>query len=774
MKQMFTFLNFNKIAFIAVCILMIISFKRINFYFFGSILIVFSAVYLKKRNFIKLSLPDLALFFVIIVEVIVYFNSSYKSNSYIFLRQLLIVGLMINVINNLFTERKYLIYFSIIISFIALFAVNIALKQFLTNYFETKYYGFKSFLPFRFLVSPMGFYNNEWGTILLSLIPFPAIAFLLLQKDTVNKENNKIALVTKIFLVITWLLLFISLITTFSRGIFISTLAYILLFIILYYVYRIKIKNFFIIKSLFLTAILFAFSFTLKNTMNENATKTLQRSSSGRIKQWSNTLSIAKDYPFFGIGSRNYPLISKVYIVENPDDMFTGRVNNSYIQILTEKGLLGLLSYLFLFIVLIRVSHKKIKSLQNDNVKLIHIIIICSVIAILVRELFFSSILYNPGLLLLILIMYVINTSNSTKIITVSKRYYSIFLFICLIVIAFCITKEFGFQKDKKHLECLTGLMDQNKYDDAYDYLNRIDINKLKNSLLLSTCGLVYERNAIDTLAEQVPSTDTHYQDSTLLQKSKDCYQRAINFNTYEDNFYHNIAWLYYYFGDIDSALINIDRAINLVSNSSLYYVTKGMFLEKSKSSQSFECYKEALKLSPDLIDAPFFNNLNQREIVNTDSLIQVAIKELHNYQNDNYSTIIQARIGKLLLCSGDTFAAKSVFEEVLSELPNLSRPWYYLGNINSMQNNKKEMLNCYNKSIFLNFDDYLPRKKMADYYWSINDSINATYFDKTALKYFNDKVTESSAKTNRIYQQSSSRNNLIPFSLFTKINQEL
>lgn len=771
---MFTFINFNKTVLIAFCILLTISFKRIDFFLFGSILLVFSAAYLKKRNFIKLSLPDLALFLVIIVEVIVYFNSSYKSNSYIFLKQLVIVGLMINIINNLFTERKYLFYLSIFISFIALFAVNIALKHFLANYFEARYYGFQSFLPFRFLVTPMGFYNNEWGTILLSLIPFPAVAFLLLQKDTVIKNNNKIALIIKIFLVIIWLLLFVSLITTFSRGIFISTFVYILLFIILYYVYRIKFKKFFIIKALFLTAILFAFSFAFKNTMNENATTTMQRSSSGRIGQWSNIQSITKDYPFFGIGSLNYPLISKVYKVENPDDMFTGRVNNSYIQTLTEKGLLGLLSYLFLFIVLIRVSHKKIKSLQNDNVKLIHIIIMCSVIAILVRELFFSSILYNPGLLLLILIMYVINTSNSTRIITVSKRYYGIFLFICLIVIASFVTKEVGIQKDKKHLKYLTGLLDQKKFGDAYEYLNRIDINKSKNSLLLSTCGLVYERNAIDTLAEQLSFTDTHYKDSTLLQKSKDCYLRAINFNPYEDSFYHNIAWLYYYSGDIDSALINIERAINLVSNSSLYYVTKGMFLEKFKPSQSFECYKDALKLSPDLIDAPFFNNLNQRKTVNTDSLTQITIKELHNYQNDNYSTIIQARIGKLLLSSGDTVAAKRVFKEVLVELPNLSRPWYYLGNINYKQNNKKEMLNCYNKSIFLNFDDYLPRKKMADYYWSIEDSINATYFDKTALKYFNDKMTESSAKTYRIYQQSSPRNDIIPFTLLTILNPEL
>ena len=230
--------------------------------------------------------------------------------------------------------------------------------------------------------------------------------------------------------------------------------------------------------------------------------------------------------------------------------------------------------------------------------------------------------------------------------------------------------------------------------------------------------------------------------------------------------FYNNLAWLYYYEGKRDSALYNIDIALDILSNSSLYYFAKGYFLEKEQPNEAISFYNEAINLSPDLTNSQLFSEILARNIFDRDSIILSAISDLEKYQKENYSTIIQARIGKLLLDVGKIDSARIVIEQVLKELPNLNRPWFYLGYINELQDNEEEMLNCYNKSIFLDFDDYLPRERLANYYYNISDSINGNYYRKSSLKFFNSSKTESSSKSERKYGQTVANDDIIPYGL--------
>lgn len=524
-----------------------------------------------------------------------------------------------------------------------------------------------------------------------------------------------------------------------------------------------------------LFGIVLGFSFFLKtSTIDLNTTTSLRRSSSGRIDQWSNTLDITKNYPFFGFGSRNYPLMHNVYRTEHPDDIFTGRVNSSYVQVLTEKNLLGLLSYVILFIVFLIYSHKKIISTKDNNKKLAHIIILSSLIAIMVRELFFSSVFYNPGLFFLILILFLINTDGSPKIVKIQGKGLVI-VFVCILVFfAYFIKANIKFEKEKRQLHILTEFLNEKKFNQALEYIKDIHIYSSNNSLLVSTCGLVYERNAIDLTMPNYSLLKNKHINLNLMLNSKKCYIRAIKLNLFEDILYHNIAWLYFYEENIDSALININQAINLLSNSSLYYVTNGMFLERINPSQSFASYKEAIKLSPDIVDSPFFDELKHRKDNTSEPLINNAIRELRSYQLSDYSTIIQARIGKLLLDKGETDSAKYVFKGVLNELANLNRPWFYQGKIYEMQDSVKEMLDCYKKANFLDFGDYLPRVQLAKYYWNKGDTINAKYYEETSFNYFGSYGTESSNKSMRKYFQLVAKDDLIPLGLHQYIMPSL
>jgi tetratricopeptide (TPR) repeat protein len=372
--------------------------------------------------------------------------------------------------------------------------------------------------------------------------------------------------------------------------------------------------------------------------------------------------------------------------------------------------------------------------------------------------------------------LFLINTNGSHAIINIRKKGFLISLISIMAFFAFFFKANINFALEKKQLDNLTILLNENKFKQALEYIKDIDIYKSKNSLLVSTCGLVYERNAIDTTKQNYSllKSKSKHNNLNLMFNSKNCYIRAIELNPYEDIFYHNIAWLYFYEENVDSALININRAVNLSSNSSLHYITKGLFLENINPSQAFDSYKEAIKLSPDVIDSPFFQELKRSKVINLKTLIQIAINELENYQNSKYSTIIQAKIGKLLLSSEKIDAAWNTFQKVLNELPNLNRPWLYLGNIYDAQGKGIEMLECYNKSVFLDFHDYLPRKQLAKYYWSKDDTIKARYNEELSLKYFRNYSTESSNKSMRKYFQRVAKDDLIPLGLNQYITPSL
>jgi len=72
-----------------------------------------------------------------------------------------------------------------------------------------------------------------------------------------------------------------------------------------------------------------------------------EASAAGRLDTWSTALRIFSDYPMFGVGSDNFTLIAPRYARPGQIIRVT---HNTYFQILTEEGLVGLTFFILLVI----------------------------------------------------------------------------------------------------------------------------------------------------------------------------------------------------------------------------------------------------------------------------------------------------------------------------------------------------------------------------------------------------------------------------------------
>ena len=88
-----------------------------------------------------------------------------------------------------------------------------------------------------------------------------------------------------------------------------------------------------------------------------------------RLNYWQDTVRIIKGYPLTGVGPGNFNLSCSRY------------AHNSYLQIWAEMGILGLISFLWLVISVLKVSLKNLKD-SADKIQLIGLISLCGVFLI--------------------------------------------------------------------------------------------------------------------------------------------------------------------------------------------------------------------------------------------------------------------------------------------------------------------------------------------------------------------------------------------------------
>lgn len=719
----------NRLNILLLSLILLIGLWRFDVFFIPvltlSILTMFIDI-INNRNQIFTSY--IILFILILLnEIVNYTASEYKANSILFLKDLFQIISCIILFYKLFKCGKIKNYFIVFISIMAGVLTLANIPIFFFRYYESAINGFEDFSQFRFLYKPLTFLSNDWVTILLCLLPFPVIGSLYYWKKT---------LVRYCFIFIFGLIVF-NILITFSRAGILSFLLFIILLNILVICNHLFPVKKIVIFDAILLLMLFIFAFFFSESVCSSIQQTYshQRSTEGRLQQWEQAFNMIGNTPYLGVGSKNYALLSSSHQQMDLQNSFTGRVNNTYIQLLIEKGLVGFFiwAYIIIYILFIQIKDRK-KRLD----KTINCILISAILSILFRELFFSSLLYNSCLLLLFFILIIFNLKDFSKNVIIRKS------------IAFGASALFLFGA-------------------IYSYSKKSDDD---NALMYAEKGLKCERFTKTKICFDSLCNNPNYQieiKQNAITLGIKFYKEACRLNSFDAMFHHNLGWLYWMNSQYDLAYDYISQAVKLDPNDALYHVSKGLITESINIEEAFESYMKAILISPDIIDSFFFNDLNRRLPVETNKLLEMAYNELKQMISSQYSSILEAKSGKLLLALGEISQAHEIFNHVTQVHPNLSRPWYYLGLIEQKNGNYCIMREHFKKSLFLS-SDYLPLYAFAYYYKEIGDMLKSDSYFKNADRIWKNKRSIHSSRSKRIYFLDTEKDDIIPEGLFEYI----
>lgn len=376
--------------------------------------IIYAILFLLGRSSAgRLNWVDWSLLAVVFTEIISYFNSTYEVNSLHGYNEILFLFLFYCFVKlNLKLEYQQVGIF-LLITLFGLYLSGTAIFSFYRQYAEISLHGFDDVTNFRQLFrafqtesSPAG----EWITLYLVLLPFPTLLFIRLAKT---------ASVSSWLLLCPVALILIAISATFSRGIYIATIAFFVSAILLFRLYHLpalkRLACFSMFALLLLIIILFVtpLSRPALNTVSMFKTTSQVRSLEGRASLWKVSWEIVKDHPLLGVGSFNFPMQYAAY--KEDDAVYVGRTFNIFLQLLVEKGAVGLIAYCLLFFSFFKVSHESLRLPGNETFqKTVTAVFMATCIALLVRDLSYSSVLTNKGVSALLWFILAVNAKAKT------------------------------------------------------------------------------------------------------------------------------------------------------------------------------------------------------------------------------------------------------------------------------------------------------------------------------------------------------------------------
>jgi len=628
--------------------------------------------------------------------------------------------------SSLISDSRFMIAYtfcSILLLSIICFSV---IQQYLTisNTFSDDLTNFKS------LFNMFGISINNWSTIVVLTVP---INVIFLQKEFKN-------FVFDFMIRLHSILIFVALILTFSRAVYYSSF----IFLVIYFTFLLIKKEFNVLpflknnKYLLLAfiSVIFYFKEPIITTLNFNKTISQKRSISGRINKLEIFTKNIQDYSFFGLGHNNYPLSESARQVNSNSEIFSVNTNNLLFTFLAEQGIVGLISIILLFLVMLIILCRNIsKKMEVDNDNTIDkIILSAGIIYFLLKELTYSSLRSNSVILLSFLILVLFVKIHDTKIFLELKSpklkaslraFFFAFLLISISYNYFIHRNLNSYTSGDENYFSKTDFNDSKTYnykifkEKAFSFVNEMKIHKI--ALPIDVNELVF--NGENNLPKAIE----------YLEKAKKTYDK-------DSEIYHNLSWLYYYSKDYKKSLNSILASLDIEPNNYLSKISLLLMFPHHENSVT-DKLKNILKIYPEFITSEVFRSLkiNKGEILNT------IESELVKDKNFNSNPILKAKLGVLLSYSDflrHKEKSKYLLLEVTNTLPNLNRPWLSLARLSLLDENYVFAKKYIRKSELLDRNDYLNFKIWYLYHYNKNNYNKAcNYFDK-----YNEKLSKISS----------------------------
>ncbi|WP_276963667.1 O-antigen ligase family protein [Bacteroides graminisolvens] len=340
------------------------------------------------------------------LEIILCFYSIFLLNTIKSVFVIINLILLYRLIRSTVTNQRQLDYIKIFINIIAFVFALVTILSFGFHYLRFSRVNIEDLSYLKHFYTPLGIIANDWAAIFICFLPFP---FSLLYTYA-----NKVKL---ILIGISSFILYAILITL-SRGAILSVLSFFLCLFIFTFLWKREYVKKLSIQILTILVISFTLCVPIKQSLitTLEMTKTIsqKRSIEGRISKWEESLYLFQQHPIVGVGAGNYAFASYNIRGKNKKQ-FNPRCTNSYLQILVEKGLIGAAMYSYLLAYVFIASYRKMKTGHWDC-----IVFSAGLVALCVKEFFFSSLLENQIVLTMgILIIFFIRFSPvNTKIVS--------------------------------------------------------------------------------------------------------------------------------------------------------------------------------------------------------------------------------------------------------------------------------------------------------------------------------------------------------------------
>ncbi len=141
-----------------------------------------------------------------------------------------------------------------------------------------------------------------------------------------------------------------SLILTFSRNAWATTLCGLISFVALFFFRQQRIKLYFILGILSILVPLWVYGiFILANGLDIPAWRSV--TALWRLGVWADTMTMIKDSPFLGHGVNTFMQLFETYRTDIGNPTYA---HNSYLQLTAETGVLGLAAFLWILVTLLR------------------------------------------------------------------------------------------------------------------------------------------------------------------------------------------------------------------------------------------------------------------------------------------------------------------------------------------------------------------------------------------------------------------------------------
>ena len=711
---------------------------------------------------LRLNWLDIATVVVMATEIVNYFASTYRLNTLASLADVSFLFLLYWTIRVNLKHEYQLIGLILILTLFGLYLTGRVIYVFWSQYHYLTLLRFDDFSSLRErlnLLTPEGMAISEWVTLFLMFLPFPV---LLLIKYS---ERLRLALLPAMCCL---LVMLIAIAITFSRALYISAFSFFLIgSVICFYYGLFSLRQLLIFNGLLTLAfwVFIVFSPIAKpvvTTMSLLQTPSQVRSLQGRVSTWTTALEMTRSHPLLGIGAYNFPMQYVAY--RPPNTVYVSRALNLLLQILVERGLLGLVAFGLLLFSFLKTSVQRLR-LSKATVfeRGVVALFVAATIAAVIRDLSYFSIMNNKGVAMLLCFMFACNGAlplsirSTHKLFPAGKSVLGFFSILALMMFVFVSLKyshvlrsEASFRSFARNFALQQNVQASSDIEKAVDEVGENAYYVSNKALLLATVLTV----KFDSERTRENRFAFDEQDRARIRTAIALYDRALELNPTDDSFHHNVGWLHYFLGQSQEALVHIRKAIDISSDVALYHVSLGLIYESTdETDKALNEYTIAVRLSPGIVDSEFFQDFKSRLPQEAEKALRASTSYFEEQLAGGNDPIANASLGKLYLYSGRVDEAMKKLRDSTLQLPTLSRAWLNLGQCYELMGNESEARLAYEKVAFLDEENYSALDRLGNLVYQQHQPTEAIAYYEKALSRFQRQSSIHSERVFRVYR---------------------